>query len=125
VFTLILRDSYFYRISLKKNFETILGKKLSNKNLIKVERKMKVHFREQYGAKGEEFLYVTPLDQDTVVRVTIKGEKVARKFGLLKFFQKIFLPSGYPDSVSPDYLDYQKWDTLQAFASTISGNYCI
>lgn len=28
---------------------------------------------------------------------------------------------GYPDSVSEDYLDYQKWDTLQAFASTITG----
>lgn len=28
---------------------------------------------------------------------------------------------GYPDSVSEDYLDYQKWDTLQAFASTING----
>lgn len=28
---------------------------------------------------------------------------------------------GYPDSVAEDYLDYQKWDTLQALASTISG----
>lgn len=84
---------------------------------------MKVHFREQYGAKGEEFLYVTPIDQSTIVRVTIKGEKpaVRTRQGILKFFQRIFLPAGYPDSVSEDYLDYQKWDTLQAFCSTISG----
>lgn len=82
---------------------------------------MKVHFREQYGCKGDEVLYITPLDQNTIVRVSIKGEKVARKFGFLKFFQKIFMPAGYPDSVSEDYLAYQKWDTLQAFASTISG----
>lgn len=28
---------------------------------------------------------------------------------------------GYPDSVAEDYMNYQKWDTLQAFASTIAG----
>ena len=29
---------------------------------------------------------------------------------------------GYPDSVSDDYLSYQIWDTIQAFASSISGS---
>ncbi|XP_055501315.1 LOW QUALITY PROTEIN: RUS1 family protein C16orf58 homolog [Leucoraja erinacea] len=33
----------------------------------------------------------------------------------------VFLPQGYPDSVSADYLPYQLWDTVQAFASTITG----
>lgn len=28
---------------------------------------------------------------------------------------------GYPDSVSEDYMTYQKFDTLQALASTITG----
>lgn len=28
---------------------------------------------------------------------------------------------GFPDSVSRDYLDYQLWDTAQAFCSYISG----
>ncbi|KHJ95807.1 hypothetical protein OESDEN_04241 [Oesophagostomum dentatum] len=32
----------------------------------------------------------------------------------------IFLPQGYPYSVSEDYLAYQMWDTLQAFASSLS-----
>lgn len=33
----------------------------------------------------------------------------------------IFLPKGYPYSVSSDYLEYQIWDTCQAFCSSISG----
>ncbi|KAK5974258.1 UPF0420 protein C16orf58 [Trichostrongylus colubriformis] len=33
----------------------------------------------------------------------------------------IFLPQGYPYSVSVDYLQYQIWDTLQAFASSMTG----
>ncbi|CAG07219.1 unnamed protein product [Tetraodon nigroviridis] len=36
-------------------------------------------------------------------------------------FQSVFLPQGYPDSVSSDYLQYQFWDTLQAFSSSLSG----
>ncbi|XP_067089303.1 RUS1 family protein C16orf58 homolog [Osmerus mordax] len=36
-------------------------------------------------------------------------------------FKSVFLPQGYPDSVSQDYLQYQFWDTLQAFASSLSG----
>ena len=46
-----------------------------------------------------------------------------------RFFQRIklfileaFFPEGYPESVSNDYLTYQAWDTLQAFASSISGS---
>jgi hypothetical protein len=40
------------------------------------------------------------------------------RFGIKKgffrrLFYEIFLPQGYPDSVSPDYLNYQLWDTLQ------------
>ena len=85
---------------------------------------------------------MTPIDQDTIVRVTINGKKpsISKGFFLLKLLQKTLLPHGnkniscccvsltcnflvlgYPDSVSEDYLDYQKWDTLQAFASTING----
>ncbi|XP_026539248.1 RUS1 family protein C16orf58 homolog isoform X2 [Notechis scutatus] len=36
-------------------------------------------------------------------------------------FVSIFLPQGYPESVSADYLPYQFWDTIQAFASSITG----
>uniref|UniRef100_A0A1I8FG82 CLCKB protein n=1 Tax=Macrostomum lignano TaxID=282301 RepID=A0A1I8FG82_9PLAT len=33
----------------------------------------------------------------------------------------VFLPQGYPDSVSADYLTYQMWDTAQAFCSSVTG----
>lgn len=32
---------------------------------------------------------------------------------LFMHLQEVFLPQGYPDSVSDDYLSYQLWDTLQ------------
>lgn len=35
----------------------------------------------------------------------------------------IFLPHGYPESVSDDYFNYQIWDTVQAFCSTITGTF--
>ena len=40
---------------------------------------------------------------------------------LTTFLQDAFLPEGYPASVSPDYLEYQMWDTAQAFASYTCG----
>ncbi|GMF20561.1 unnamed protein product [Phytophthora fragariaefolia] len=33
----------------------------------------------------------------------------------------MFLPAGYPDSVSEDYLSFQCWDTLQAMCSYLRG----
>lgn len=35
-------------------------------------------------------------------------------------FRDIFMPRGYPQSVSPDYINYQIWDTIQAFASSMN-----
>uniref|UniRef100_A0A8C5Q7R4 Uncharacterized protein n=1 Tax=Leptobrachium leishanense TaxID=445787 RepID=A0A8C5Q7R4_9ANUR len=37
-------------------------------------------------------------------------------------FVSLFLPHGFPYSVSEDYLEYQLWDTLQAFASSVTGS---
>ncbi|XP_075345505.1 RUS family member 1 [Mycteria americana] len=34
---------------------------------------------------------------------------------------RVLLPQGYPESVSPDYLQYQCWDALQALCSTLTG----
>eukprot|EP00092_Neocalanus_flemingeri_P011881 GFUD01012813.1.p1 GENE.GFUD01012813.1~~GFUD01012813.1.p1 ORF type:complete len:393 (+),score=127.08 GFUD01012813.1:524-1702(+) len=42
--------------------------------------------------------------------------------GALGLIRHVLLPEGYPDSVSGDYLEYQIWDTVQAFASSISGS---
>ena len=35
--------------------------------------------------------------------------------------KSIFLPRGYPATVTPDYTNYQIWDSVQAFCSTING----
>eukprot|EP00301_Raphidiophrys_heterophryoidea_P002496 c11162_g1_i1.p1 GENE.c11162_g1_i1~~c11162_g1_i1.p1 ORF type:complete len:522 (+),score=83.32 c11162_g1_i1:2-1567(+) len=37
-----------------------------------------------------------------------------------RMFNDLFLPVGYPESVSADYWEYQKWDTLQALCSSLS-----
>ncbi|XP_037084942.1 LOW QUALITY PROTEIN: RUS family member 1-like [Pollicipes pollicipes] len=50
----------------------------------------------------------------------VTNRQVQRR-GLLGTLREVFLPQGYPDSVSDDYLEYQVWDTLQAFCSNITG----
>ncbi|XP_029414884.1 RUS1 family protein C16orf58 homolog isoform X4 [Nannospalax galili] len=47
-----------------------------------------------------------------------RGSALQALSGLLA----VFLPQGFPDSVSPDYLPYQLWDSVQAFASSLSGS---
>jgi hypothetical protein len=37
--------------------------------------------------------------------------------GLRHLFRSVFLPQGFPESVSPDYVEYQIWDSVQAFCS--------
>lgn len=60
------------------------------------------------------------------MRVPLRGDRlvIQEKFLLFRVLQNIFLPKGYPDSVSDDYAAYQIWDTVQAFCSTICGTLC-
>lgn len=46
----------------------------------------------------------------------------AKSGSFVNFVKNAFLPRNYPDSVSSDYFEYQFWDTIQAFASSISGS---
>ncbi|KAJ0410867.1 hypothetical protein ATCC90586_007903 [Pythium insidiosum] len=41
--------------------------------------------------------------------------------GLSRELQEMFLPAGYPASVSEDYLTFQCWDTIQAMCSYLRG----
>lgn len=50
-----------------------------------------------------------------------KGSNGSTGKSIIGVFKSVFLPQGYPESVSQDYLHYQFWDTLQAFASSLSG----
>ncbi|OWR44763.1 hypothetical protein KGM_200897 [Danaus plexippus plexippus] len=72
--------------------------------------------QEKYGTSAKERYYVKAADQLPIVLVV--NEKSRDVAGL---FAKIFLPQGYPNSVSKDYIFYQIWDTAQAFCSTITG----
>uniref|UniRef100_UPI0037E7F5C5 RUS family member 1 n=1 Tax=Semicossyphus pulcher TaxID=241346 RepID=UPI0037E7F5C5 len=49
------------------------------------------------------------------------GEGESRGNSIIGVFKSVFLPQGYPESVSNDYLQYQFWDTVQAFSSSLSG----
>ncbi|KAJ7096150.1 vitamin B6 photo-protection and homoeostasis-domain-containing protein [Mycena epipterygia] len=40
---------------------------------------------------------------------------------VVEFATKVFLPAGYPASVSPDYRRYQIFNALQAFCSSLAG----
>lgn len=40
---------------------------------------------------------------------------------IIQYLNTLFLPIGYPQSVSPDYTWYQIYDSVQAFASSIAG----
>ncbi|XP_033928384.1 RUS family member 1 isoform X1 [Melopsittacus undulatus] len=39
--------------------------------------------------------------------------------GINQVLMRVLLPQGYPHSVSPDYLQYQCWDSLQALCSSL------
>ncbi|XP_047656997.1 RUS1 family protein C16orf58 homolog [Tachysurus fulvidraco] len=60
--------------------------------------------------------------QDGGMRRERRGnERAVRGKSVTDAFKNVFLPQGYPESVSEDYLQYQIWDTLQAFCSSLSG----
>nr|XP_006816815.1 PREDICTED: UPF0420 protein C16orf58-like [Saccoglossus kowalevskii] len=72
---------------------------------------------EGYGSQGAKAYYKK--DRDGKIRmITAKDRRFA---SLSQFFRSLFLPQGYPESVSGDYLTYQIWDTMQAFCSYLTG----
>ncbi|XP_050560375.1 RUS family member 1 [Spodoptera frugiperda] len=75
-----------------------------------------VIYKEIYGSLPKQRIYVKPPDQSNVV---VLNEEKFNEFANL--FTRVFLPQGYPYSVSRDYSNYQIWDTAQAFCSTITG----
>ncbi len=81
-------------------------------------------YQESNDFKGEKFVFRKVAGKKNLERVDTKTKQVdfALKSRLLTFLKNAFLPEGYPESVSDDYLTYQIWDTVQAFASSISGS---
>ncbi|KAI1388989.1 vitamin B6 photo-protection and homoeostasis-domain-containing protein [Hypoxylon trugodes] len=74
---------------------------------------------------GEMPSYVYAIEESGALRVyTTDGKDVAylkHPRGYVKAVMDVFLPAGYPNSVTPDYTPYQIYDSLQAFSSTIAG----
>lgn len=73
--------------------------------------------QEQYGSGQRRNDFVLQESDQTLLKV----DQSAHYSSVKQVFSAIFLPQGYPDSVSDDYLAYQIWDTVQAFASSITG----
>ncbi|KAK5578133.1 hypothetical protein RB653_003086 [Dictyostelium firmibasis] len=48
-------------------------------------------------------------------------ETIQKNSSLYNILCDLFLPNGYPDSVTTDYFGYQFWDSIQAVCSTITG----
>jgi len=80
-------------------------------------------YREINEFKGDVYEHLSEKNKITSVKienVSSSANTILQKVGI--FLKNAFLPQGYPDSVSEDYLIYQIWDTVQAFASSISGS---
>ncbi len=61
-------------------------------------------------------------DRDSkAIRTRHPHRTITTSASLLMRLMDVFLPAGYPATVTPDYTPYQIYDTLQAFASTIAG----
>jgi len=82
---------------------------------------------EEYGREPQR-KWRSTLDKTTkqwrVGKLDREGSRL-REWTSLIFWRQllfdVFLPQGFPHSVSADYVQYQIWDTIQAFASSING----
>ncbi|GLI67372.1 hypothetical protein VaNZ11_011551 [Volvox africanus] len=58
---------------------------------------------------------------DGTARTARRGVHRSLLSGVTSLLRAAFLPEGYPESVSPDYLSFQMWDTIQALSSYVRG----
>ncbi|KAM9305053.1 LOW QUALITY PROTEIN: RUS family member 1 [Gastrophryne carolinensis] len=72
---------------------------------------------ERYGT-GDVHKYLLCDDGELLCEL----EEAGQGGGSLRDLLVSVSPHGYPDSVSGDYLAYQLWDTIQAFASSVTGS---
>lgn len=60
-----------------------------------------------------EYSFLYSLESGVVCIDSSQGSPTARIHDIKHLLSSIFLPQGYPTSVSDDYLEYQIWDTIQ------------
>ncbi|XP_013064724.2 RUS family member 1-like [Biomphalaria glabrata] len=73
--------------------------------------------QERFGCTSRKYDYILKDDENRLKQI----DTSVKHSSITHLFKNVFLPQGYPESVSPDYLRYQIWDTIQAFASSITG----
>ncbi|KAI6211389.1 UPF0420 protein C16orf58-like protein [Aphelenchoides besseyi] len=89
-----------------------------------------ISFLETYNGEKRQ-LIGSSVSLNSVGRSTVAKFTVERQFNVSNFlngnwrstFAEIFLPKGFPNSVTSDYVQYQIFDTIQAFASSLSGTF--
>jgi len=74
-----------------------------------------MRFKEDYGGITLNEIELKP-NATTEIKIVHKGHQK-----ISSFLTEVFLPQGYPSSVSEDYLIYQFWDTLQELCSSLNG----
>ncbi|KAL1491530.1 hypothetical protein ABEB36_012114 [Hypothenemus hampei] len=74
---------------------------------------------ERCGSTGDVVSYIK--QNNEILEIKLRKRFIHNFRGITTFFKEIILPRGYPESVSDDYIEYQLWDTFQAFCSTIIG----
>uniref|UniRef100_A0A0P4W9P0 Protein root UVB sensitive/RUS domain-containing protein n=1 Tax=Scylla olivacea TaxID=85551 RepID=A0A0P4W9P0_SCYOL len=84
----------------------------------------RVMYQERKGAAGRPstYLYLPSCSAFRSVDLSDgKGGVEGVGARMVGWAREVFLPQGYPESVSPDYLHYQFWDSMQAYCSSIAG----
>ncbi|XP_056638913.1 RUS family member 1 isoform X2 [Diorhabda sublineata] len=76
---------------------------------------------EQNISAGDAQLYIKKSGNNEIGHVQQCGSIPLTFQSVINFIREVFLPFGYPETVSEDYWNYQLWDTAQAFCSTIIG----
>jgi hypothetical protein len=89
-----------------------------------------VRLRQRRGPHGEaEWLRLSSqragfAPAEASARHAGSGSRWRRRLQVRVLLRSLFLPEGYPDSVSDDYLGFQVWDTIQAMCSYLRGMLC-
>ncbi|XP_071513322.1 RUS family member 1 isoform X2 [Panulirus ornatus] len=81
-------------------------------------------YQEKKGKIGNHLTYMYHERARAFTRITLdheRGKIDSAQDRVAGWLRDVFLPQGYPESVSSDYLHYQMWDTLQAYCSSIAG----
>lgn len=67
-------------------------------------------------------LLIHSIDQSGAASADSRSSRTSGGGGLLQILHRAFLPQRFPHSVSPDYVAYQAYDSVQAIASNLTGS---